>query len=367
MIKFLDLEKINALHREKLIEQSKKLIDSGWYIQGTMVREFEQELAGYVGAKYAVGVANGLDALTLIFRSLIQLGRLQAGDEVLVPANTYIASILAITECGLTPVLIEPEEKTFNISVDEMLKALTPKTKAMLNVHLYGRTSWSTALESFLNEKNLFCIEDNAQAIGATYNGIKTGALGLAAGFSFYPGKNLGSLGDGGAVTTNDSELASMIRIVANYGSEKKYHNLVKGVNSRLDELQAGYLSVKLPFLDQENEHRRSVANKYVQEINNPLISLPEIPDSAEEHVWHLFVVRCERRDELQTYLLNKGIQTLIHYPIPPHKQRAYSEWNGMSFPVTERIHHEVLSLPISPVITEAEMAEVILALNSFI
>jgi len=366
MIKFLDLEKINALHREALIEKSTQLIDSGWYIQGTMLRAFEQELAHYIGVKHAVGVANGLDALTLIFKGLIQLGRLKQNDEILVPANTYIASILAITECGLTPVLVEPSNETFNISVEEMKKVITPKTKAVLNVHLYGRVSWSNAFDTFLEEKKIFCIEDNAQAIGASFNGIKTGALGLASGFSFYPGKNLGCLGDGGAVTTNDEELAKMIRVIANYGSEKKYHNLVKGVNSRLDELQAGYLSVKLPALDRENEHRKNIAKKYVQQITNPLITLPELPLLDEEHVWHLFVVRCENRDKLQNYLSDNGIQTLIHYPIPPHKQNAYAEWNELSLPLTEKIHDEVLSLPISPVMTDEQVHEVILKMNEF-
>jgi len=366
MIKFLDLEKINALHREALIQKSTKLIDSGWYIQGTMLREFEQELADYIGVKHAVGVANGLDALTLIFRAMIELGRLEKGDEILVPANTYIASILALTECGLVPVLVEPDEHTYNISVSEMQKCVSSKTKGVLNVHLYGRTSWSNDFQQFISDNKLFCVEDNAQAIGAEFNKIKTGGLGLASGFSFYPGKNLGCLGDGGAVTTNDDELANMIRILGNYGSEKKYQNMVKGVNSRLDELQAGYLSVKLPSLDSENMRRREIAERYISGIKNKLITLPELPENGNEHVWHLFVVRCARRNELQQFLLENGIQTLIHYPIPPHKQTAYSEWNHLKLPVSEVIHNEVLSLPISPVMTDEEVEQVMNILNQF-
>lgn len=366
MIKFLDLQQINARHRDALIQKSIDLIDSGWYIQGKMVTDFEQELAAYIGTKHAVGVANGLDALILILRACLQLEYLKQGDEVLVPANTYIASILAISETGLVPVLVEPDPDTYNISVIELQKSVTSKTKAVLNVHLYGRTSWSKELEDLLKQHQLLCIEDNAQAIGAHFEGRKTGNLGLASGFSFYPGKNLGCLGDGGAVTTNDDELAQMIRILGNYGSQKKYQNLVKGVNSRLDELQAGYLSVKLPFLDAENEVRRTIAQRYVKGITNPKIRLPEIPVDGSEHVWHLFVIRTSERSKLQEYLLEKGIQTMIHYPIPPHKQAAYSEWNAQSFPLTESIHDEVLSLPMSHVLTDKEIETIIDAVNSF-
>ena len=366
MIKFLDLQQINARHRDALIKKSTELIDSGWYIHGKMVTEFEQELAAYIGTKHAVGVANGLDALILILRACLQLEYLQKGDEVLVPANTYIASILAISETGLVPVLVEPDPETYNISCVGLQKSITSRTKAVLNVHLYGRASWSKELEDLLKQHKLLCVEDNAQAIGAHFGERKTGNLGLASGFSFYPGKNLGCLGDGGAVTTNDDELARMVRVLGNYGSQKKYQNLVKGVNSRLDELQAGYLSVKLPFLDTENEVRRTIAQRYVQGITNPKIRLPEIPDDGKEHVWHLFVVRTEERTRLQEYLLEKGIQTMIHYPIPPHKQIAYSEWNELSFPLTESIHDEVLSLPISPVLTDKEVEAIIDAINSF-
>lgn len=366
MIKFLDLQQINARHRDALIQKSVDLIDSGWYIQGKMVTDFEQELALYIGAKHAIGVANGLDALILILRGCLELGYLKKGDEVLVPANTYIASILAISETGLVPVLVEPDPETYNISGVELEKSVTSKTRAVLNVHLYGRVSWSEELEALLKKHNLLCIEDNAQAIGAHYGNRKTGNLGLAAGFSFYPGKNLGCLGDGGAVTTNDDELARIIRVLGNYGSQKKYQNLVKGVNSRLDELQAGYLSVKLPFLNEENGVRRTIAERYVKGITNPKIKLPVIPVDETEHVWHLFVIRTDERTKLQEYLLEKGIQTMIHYPIPPHKQEAYSEWNDQVFPLTERIHEEVLSLPMSHVLTDQEIETIIDAVNSF-
>lgn len=366
MIKFLDLQKINARYREALVQKSTDLIDSGWYIQGGMLKQFEQELAAYTGTKHAIGVANGLDALTLILKAYVHLGKLQPGDEVLVPANTYIASILAISENGLIPVLVEPDPKTMNLDVEAARKKTSGQTKALLNVHLYGRVSWSDELDAFLAEHRLLCIEDNAQAIGADFKGKKTGNLGNASGFSFYPGKNLGALGDGGAVTTNDDELAAMVRIIGNYGSQKKYLNQVKGVNSRLDELQAGYLSVKLPFLDGENAIRRKIARQYTGQISNPDIRLPELPQDENEHVWHLFVIRTEKRDELQAYLLEKGIQTLIHYPVAPHKQEAYKEWNGLHLPLTEEIHRTVLSLPVSPVMEEWEINSVIEALNTF-
>lgn len=366
MIKFLDLQKINSQYSEQLQTKTKELIESGWYVHGKFHAAFEQELAAYIGVQHAVGVANGLDALILIFKGLIALGRLKEGDEVLVPANTYIASILAITNCGLNPILVEPDEETFNCSIHHLRSALTPQTKAVLNVHLYGRVSWSHEFEKWLNEQQLLCIEDNAQAIGAVFAERKTGALGIAAGFSFYPGKNLGALGDAGAVTTNDDELAKMIRTLGNYGSQEKYYNLVKGVNSRLDELQAGYLSVKLPYLDEENARRKEIAQRYVAEINHPGIELPKIPQHTDEHVWHLFVIRCKERSVLQTYLLENGVQTLIHYPVPPHKQQAYAEWNHLSLPLTERIHDEVLSLPISSVMTDEEVSHVIECVNKF-
>lgn len=366
MIKFLDLQKINAQYSKALVQKSADLIESGWYIQGGMLKQFEQELAAYIGVKHAVGVANGLDALTLILKAYMHLGKLEPGDEVLVPANTYIASILAISENGLIPVLVEPDLKTMNLDLEEAGKKISAKTKALLNVHLYGRISWSDAMEAFLQERNLLCIEDNAQAIGAHFKGKKSGDLGDASGFSFYPGKNLGCLGDGGAVTTNDDELAAMVRIIGNYGSQKKYLNQVKGVNSRLDELQAGYLSVKLPFLDMENAIRRKIAKQYASRISNPKIVLPELPEDENEHVWHLFVVRTEKREELQAYLLENGIQTLIHYPIAPHKQEAYAEWNGLYLPVTEEIHQTVLSLPISPVMEAWEIDRVIEVLNTY-
>lgn len=366
MIKFLDLQKINAQYRNALIEKSTQLIGSGWYIQGEMLKQFEQELAAYIGVKHAIGVANGLDALTLILKAYLNLGKLNIGDEILVPANTYIASILAISENGLIPVLVEPSTTTMNLDVSVAKTFLSSKTKALLNVHLYGRVSWSEELAAFLMENKLLCIEDNAQAIGAKFNEKKTGSLGDAAGFSFYPGKNLGCLGDGGAVCTNDDELAAMVRIIGNYGSQKKYLNQVKGVNSRLDELQAGYLSVKLPFLDAENERRREIAKQYIAEISNPWIQVPEQPIHDEEHVWHLFVIRTRKRHELQAFLEEHGIQTLIHYPIAPHKQEAYKEWNHLQLPITEQIHDEVLSLPISPVMEKEDVQAVIQAINLF-
>ena len=366
MIKFLDLQKLNEQYKAALIEKSTQLIDSGWYIQGQMIRQFEQELAGYIGVKHAIGVANGLDALTLILKAYMNLGKLNSGDEILVPANTYIASVLAISENGLVPVLVEPSSETLNLNVSVAKTLVSNKTKALLNVHLYGRVCWSEELTAFLAENKLLCIEDNAQTIGGAFQGVKTGALGDAAGFSFYPGKNLGCLGDGGAVCTNDDALASMIRTLGNYGSQQKYYNQVKGMNSRLDEIQAGYLSVKLPFLNAENERRREIAKQYIAEIVNPLIQLPEQPVRDEEHVWHLFVIRTPKRFELQEFLLEKGVQTLIHYPVPPHKQEAYKEWNEIQLPVTEKIHDEVLSLPMSPVMTQEEVDLVIQHVNSW-
>lgn len=366
MIKFLDLQKINAQYREALIAKSAELIDSGWYIQGSMVKSFEQELADYIGVKHAIGVANGLDALTLILRAAIELGRLKKGDQVIVPANTYIASILAISEVGLEPLLVEPDLNTYNISVEQLKENYSSKVKAILNVHLYGRISWSKALEDFIEKSGVYCFEDNAQAIGAEYGGRKTGNLGHAAGFSFYPGKNLGCLGDGGAVTTNDDELADMVRTLANYGSKIKYENLVQGINSRLDELQAGYLSVKLPFLDKENERRRAIASLYIEKVRNPKLVLPELPVNPKEHVWHLFVVRTTERAKLQQYLMENGVQTMIHYPIPPHKQQAYSFYSHLELPKSEQIHHEVLSLPISPVLENEEVARIVSLLNSY-
>ncbi len=302
-----------------------------------------------LATKNAIGVANGLDALRLIIRAYIEMGVMKAGDEIIVPANTYIASLLAISDNGLIPVLVEPDADTFNIDISKIEEKITSRTKAVMIVHLYGRIVFSEQLNEIAKKHHLKIIEDNAQAIGAEWKTIKSGNLGDAAGFSFYPGKNLGAIGDSGAVTTNDDELAKTIRALANYGSNEKYVNVYQGLNSRLDEIQAAVLDVKLKYIDAENARRREIANRYVAEINNINIVLPQLPENQEEHVWHLFVVRTPEREKLQNYLTEKGVQTLIHYPIPPHKQEAYVEMNNLSFPITEEIHKIVLSLPISP------------------
>lgn len=366
MIKFLDLQKINLAYQPEIEERLLQTYRSGWYLLGNEVKQFEENLKNYIGAKEIIGVANGLDALRLILRGYIKMGVMQAGDEVIVPANTYIASVLAISDNGLVPVLVEPDDITFNIDIKKIEEKITERTRAILLVHLYGRVVWSEELENLAKKHGLKIVEDNAQAIGAEWNGRKTGNLGDAAGFSFYPGKNLGALGDAGAVSTNDVELAKTIRALANYGSNQKYVNIYQGLNSRLDEIQAAVLDVKLKYIDAENTRRREIAKQYISEIKNPKIILPENPKDENEHVWHLFVIRTQQRNALQKYLIEKGVQTLIHYPIPPHKQEAYKEWNDLSFPITEKIHEEVLSLPISPVMENAEVNEVIEILNKF-
>ncbi len=372
MIKFLDLQKINAQYATELKQAAAEVIDSGWFLMGEKLSNFEKELAQYVGATHAIGVANGLDALRLILNAYIELGVMSEGDEVIVPANTYIASLLAISDNNLTPVLVEPNSHSFNLDIDLIQKHITPKTKAIMVVHLYGQVCWSDDLVALAKKHNLKIIEDNAQAIGAEWNGIKTGNLGDAAGFSFYPGKNLGALGDAGAVTTSDPILAEQVRALGNYGSKKKYVNEYQGLNSRLDEIQAAFLSVKLKHIDRENRYRRQLASLYLNGISNPKIQLP-VPNNGNfkhenntEHVWHLFVIRTAKRDELQNYLTENGIQTLIHYPIPPNKQLAYAAMNHLDFPITNAIHNEVLSLPISPVTTIEEVQKVIEALNNF-
>jgi dTDP-4-amino-4,6-dideoxygalactose transaminase len=366
MIKFLDLQKVNLAHQQEIEKRMLKTFRSGWYLLGDEVKFFETNLSKFIGCKNAIGVANGLDALRLIFRAYIEMGIMQQGDEVIVPANTYIASILAISDNGLTPVLIEPNINTYNIDIDKIEEQITPKTKAILIVHLYGRAVWSGKLENLAKRYNLKIVEDNAQAIGALYNNKRTGSLGDSAGFSFYPGKNLGALGDAGAVATNDDELAKTVRTLANYGSSKKYVFDYIGYNSRLDEIQAAVLDVKLKYIDEENEVRRQIARRYLSEIKNPKIILLQMPENKKEHVFHLFVARTEKRDELQNYLTENGIQTVIHYPIPPHKQQCYRKWNNLSFPITEKIHNEVLSLPISPVMTEEEVSKVIEIINLY-
>ncbi|WP_304343531.1 DegT/DnrJ/EryC1/StrS aminotransferase family protein [Chryseobacterium koreense] len=366
MIKFLDLQKINLAHQQEIEECLRQTFRSGWYLLGNAVKNFETNLAKYIGSPNAIGVANGLDALRLIFKAYLELGQMKVGDEVIVPANTYIASVLAITDNRLKPVFAEPNLEYYNLDIAELEKLITPKTKAIMLVHLYGKVCWSEELENLAKKYNLKIIEDNAQAIGAEWKGIKTGNLGDAAGFSFYPGKNLGALGDAGAVTCKDSILAKTIRVLANYGSEEKYINKYQGLNSRLDEMQAAALDVKLKYLAADNEKRRTISERYCAEITNPKITLPQMPADSKEHVWHLFVIRSAKRDQLQKYLLENGVQTLIHYPIPPHKQKAYKYYNHLSFPLTEKIHEEVLSLPISPVMTEEEVGIVIEVINKY-
>ena len=372
MIKFLDLQKINAQYAEELKQVAAEVIDSGWYLMGTKLTDFETKLTNYIGAKHAIGVANGLDALRLILKAYIDMGIMQEGDEVIVPANTYIASVLAITDNRLKPILVEPDENSFNLDINLIEKHITKRTKAILIVHLYGQVCWSEALVALAANYNLKIIEDNAQAIGATWNGTKTGNLGDAAGFSFYPGKNLGALGDAGAVTTNDAELALRIRALGNYGSTKKYVNEFQGLNSRLDEIQAAFLEVKLKYIEAENQYRRQIADQYFKGIKNSKIQL-SYPVNTQlsvsenpEHVWHLFVVRCKEREQLYSHLNEHGVQTIIHYPIPPNKQSAYQSMNHLDFPITNRIHDEVLSLPISPVITSHEIQKVVTVLNDF-
>lgn len=370
MIPFLDLKNINAQYRDQLIEACTRVIDSGWYITGNELTEFEKNFAQYCGTEYAIGVANGLDALTLTLRAWKELGKLNDGDEIIVPANTYIASILAITENNLVPVLVEPDSHSYNLDPNKIEEAITERTRAILPVHLYGLLAEMPAIMAIAEKYNLLVLEDAAQAHGASIDGKKAGNWGDASGFSFYPGKNLGALGDAGAVTTNDPELAEMLKALRNYGSHEKYKNLTPGVNSRLDEIQAAMLNVKLPYLDKEIGHRRDIANLYLKGIDNPHIQLPlpkEIDATDyEQHVWHLFVVRTEKRTELQKYLEANGVQTLIHYPVPPHKQQAYKEWNDLSFPITEMIHESVLSLPIGPTQSLEETQKVIAACNSF-
>ncbi|WP_312510936.1 DegT/DnrJ/EryC1/StrS family aminotransferase [Chryseobacterium culicis] len=366
MIKFLDLQKINLKHQEEIETKLSEVFRSGWYLMGQELSSFESNLSQYIGAKHAIGVANGLDALRLILRGYIEMGIMNRGDEILVPSNTYIASILAISDNGLIPVLVEPDINNYNIDITKIEEKITSKTKGILIVHLYGRTVFSEELTELAEKHQVKVIEDNAQAIGAVWNGKKSGNLGDAAGFSFYPGKNLGALGDAGAITTNDDDLAKVIRALANYGSNEKYVNIYQGLNSRLDEIQAAVLDVKLKYIDEENTVRKSIAKKYIAGISNPKLILPENPADVNEHVWHLFVIRTENRDALQKYLTENGIQTLIHYPIPPHQQQAYKEWNELSFPISEKIHEEVLSLPISPVMTEEEVEKVIAIVNRF-
>lgn len=365
MVYFLNLQKVTARYSEEIHAAVKRVIDSGWYLQGMENEKFESNYAKYIGTDYAIGVANGLDALIWIFRAYIEMGIMRPGDDVIVPANTFIASILAITENGLNPILIEPNIQSYQIDDSKIENAITPKTKAILLVHLYGQCSYSERIGAICKKYNLKLVEDNAQAHGCLYNGAKTGSIGDASGHSFYPGKNLGALGDGGAITTNDQDLANIVRSLANYGTTLKYICKYTGRNSRLDEIQAAILDVKLKYLDDDIKKRKEIAKHYINRIKHPKIVLPDISD-WNAHVFHIFPIRCRQRNELQQYLANGGIQTLIHYPVPPHKQECYKIWNTFSLPITEQIHNEELSLPISPVMEMEEVETVIDLINKW-
>lgn len=364
-VPFLSLKDITNKYFAEIHEAVARVVDSGWYLQGEENHRFEEDFARYIGTRHAIGCANGLDALIWILRGYIELGIMQEGDEVIVPANTFIASILAITENKLVPVLVEPSLETLQIDDALIEEKITPKTKAIMIVHLYGQCAYTERIAELCRKYNLKLIEDNAQAHGCLYKGRKTGSLGNASGHSFYPGKNLGALGDAGAVTTDDAELAQVIRSLANYGSSQKYVFQYQGRNSRLDEIQAAVLAVKLKHLDEDVALRQNVARRYRAEINNPKVRLPVVPDFSA-HAFHLFPIFCENRDELQKYLAEKGIGTNIHYPIPPHKQECYTEWTSLSLPITEKIHREELSLPMSPCLTEEQVDWVVQCVNEW-
>lgn len=364
MIKYCDLKEINRAYEPQLTEAVTKAIHSGWYIRGKEVENFEKAFAGYCGCKYCIGVGNGLDALTIILQAYKEMGVIKQGDEVIVPANTYIASILAIIQAGLKPVLCEPNA-TYTIDTTKIERLITERTRAIMPVHLYGYVADMNEINDIAAKYSLIVVDDVAQAHGAIYYGKKSGNLCDASAFSFYPGKNLGALGDGGAITTNNHYLAEAVKAIANYGSHKKYVNIYKGVNSRLDELQAAALSIKLQYLDTDNKRRQSIAQQYISGIDNPCIKLPTINENGR-HVFHVFAIMCEQRDELQEYLVKNGIETLIHYPIPPHKQEALKEFSHLSLPITEQIHNEELSLPCNPAMSNKEVEKVINAINSF-
>ena len=384
MIKYLDLKRINDLYDAEIRQAVSSVLDSGWYLKGETTRRFEQHYANYIGTRFCIGCGNGLDALTLIFRAYIEMGVMQPGDEVIVPANTYIASILAITECGLKPVLVEPSLDTLQIDDAQIERAITPRTRAIMIVHLYGRCAYTSLIGNICRHHHLKLIEDNAQAHGCTFGDHKTGALGDAAGHSFYPGKNLGALGDAGAVTTDDDELAGIVRALGNYGSHQKYVHDYLGRNSRIDELQAAILDVKLRHLDEANQRRKEIAARYEREVSNPLVRFlrpvggkrAELERRLVDHemmarcsrdsVYHIFPVFCSRRDELRQYLTDNGVETQIHYPIPPYKQQCYREWNALSLPITEKIHAEELSIPCHQAMTEKEAEQIVGLLNDF-
>ena len=365
MIKFLDLQRVTALHGSELQEAARQVIESGWYLQGEATKRFEQHYAEYIGTDCCVGVANGLDALRLILHGYKEMGMMKDGDEIIVPANTFIATILAITENNLIPILVEPTWENLEIDINKVEEAITPKTRGVMTVHLYGRIAYNERLKTICQIHGLKLMEDCAQSHGCTWKGIRTGALGDAAAHSFYPGKNLGAFGDAGAVTTNDHELASIIRALANYGSSKKYVFKYAGINSRISEMDAAILDVKLKYLDEDNKNRQRLAAFYYDNIKNPLITLPARLDDLN-NVYHLFPVFCRFRDQLQAFLAEQGVQTLIHYPIPPHKQECYQEWNSLQLPITERICQEELSLPVSQAMTLEEAALVVKAVNAF-
>ena len=386
MVDYLNLRKITERHIDEIREAVNRIIDSGWYLKGEATHRFEEDYAQYMEAVsevaldnddrmvadghrgrhcHCVGCGNGLDALTLIFRAYKEMGRLKDGDEVVVPANTYIASILSITENGLKPILVEPDINTLEIDDKLIEQAITPRTKALLLVHLYGRCAMTRRIAAICREHDLLLVEDNAQAHGCTYRGRHTGSLGDAAAHSFYPGKNLGALGDAGAITTYDKNLADVCRALGNYGSARKYIFQYKGKNSRIDELQAAVLDVKLKYLDEENQRRKEIAKMYFENIKNPLIRLP-MKNGDADNVFHIFPLLCKTRDRLQEYLMCKDIGTVIHYPLPPHKQECYKEWNNLSLPVTERIHREELSIPCNPYMTNEDVETVVLALNEY-
>lgn len=365
MIPYLDLKKINLTYKKEILNKISTLVDSGWYIRGELCARFEEEYASFCGTKFCVGVASGLDALSLIFRAYKEIGYMKDNDEVIVPSNTYIASILSITENNLKPILVEPTLNDFLIDPTKIESKITSKTKAIMVVHLYGQTCQMDKINKIAKKFNLKVIEDAAQSHGAYFNDKRCGNLGDAAGFSFYPTKNLGALGDSGAITTNDKQLKEVIYALANYGSSIKYENTYKGINSRLDDIQAGILSIKLKNLDYENQKRRQIAKKYIQNINNNLIVIPKA-EVEKNHVWHLFVIRTENRNRLAKYLLENDVQTSIHYPIPPHKQEAFNEWGKMSYPISEKIHAEVLSLPSGSFLADTDIDQIIELLNQY-
>jgi dTDP-4-amino-4,6-dideoxygalactose transaminase len=365
-VRFLDLERVNAQYADELKRVAAEVIDSGWYLLGEQNRCFEAELRDYLNACHVITCANGLDALRLILRGYIELGVMKTGDEVIVPSNTYIASVLAVTENCLTPVFVEPDAETFNLDISKIEQAISPRTRAIMPVHLYGRVCFSEELQLIAKKHNLKIVEDNAQALGASWSGKRTGTLGDAAGFSFYPGKNLGALGDAGAVATSDEDLARVVRALGNYGSINKYYNDYQGLNSRMDELQAAFLRVKLKYIDKENSLRRGIALQYDHEITNPSVIKPTHPSDPNEHVWHLYVVRSNSRDELARHLLNNRVETLIHYPVPPTKQRCYEEFRTVGLDSTAILCSSILSLPISAVHSSASISHVSLAINTF-